>query len=225
MTTVVKIGGSLFPEYIDDLCHVFEKVDEKIVLINGGGELANKIREYDTKYSYGSDANHWSAIKCMDTLAILIATHSDKIKTITSIDEIAQVHLEDKIPLLMTYNILNQIDPLPHSWNVTSDSISAWLAGEINASKLLILTDINGIYDGNFYSKKEGLIKQISPNELLFFNETCVDKCLPTILLKNKVDCFIINGKKPQLVYKFLKNDYTINDKYTHIGDIKQWKK
>ena len=52
MLTVVKIGGSLFPEHTDRLCEYLAKSDEKIVLINGGGDFANKLREYNDEYDF-----------------------------------------------------------------------------------------------------------------------------------------------------------------------------
>jgi aspartokinase-like uncharacterized kinase len=34
---------------------------------------------------------------------------------------------------------LRDADPLPHSWDVTSDSIAAWIAGEIGARELVLV--------------------------------------------------------------------------------------
>ncbi len=34
---------------------------------------------------------------------------------------------------------LRQADPLPHSWDVTSDSIAAWVAGQAGASTLVLV--------------------------------------------------------------------------------------
>ena len=49
----------------------------------------------------------------------------------------AAAALEDgRIPVLAPYQWLREADPLPHSWDVTSDSISAWVAGQIGAARL-----------------------------------------------------------------------------------------
>lgn len=222
MVYVVKIGGSLYPEHIKDLYEVLIKSDEKLVLINGGGELANKLREYNDKYHFSDDTNHWNAIMCMDIIGSQICDMCEDIVAIRSLDEISKVHKENKIPLLLVYDLLRCQDPLEHSWDVTSDSIACWLAGQLNA-KLLILTNINGIYNGDIYSKKKRLIKNISPNELLFFDETCVDKCLPRLLLEYQVDCFILNGKYPSRIFRFLNNQFSLNEFYTHIGGELEW--
>lgn len=217
MTTVVKIGGSLFPDYIQNLCTTLEKSNENIVLVNGGGELANKLREYDNQYTYSDDVNHWTAIKCMDILGELIADKNDNIIAIKELKEINNVHKKNKIPLLLTFDLLKQYDPLPHVWGITSDSIACWIAHEINA-KLLILTNVDGIYSGNIFSKQKKLIKNISANELLIFKKTSVDKCLPKLLIKYHLDCYVMNGKFPERVLAHLNSNHIMNNIYTYIG-------
>jgi len=34
---------------------------------------------------------------------------------------------------------MRDVDPLPHSWDVTSDSISAWVAGQVGAARLVLV--------------------------------------------------------------------------------------
>ena len=217
MVTVVKIGGSLFPEYTEVLCESFSKCDEKIVLVNGGGSLANNIRDFNSISSFSDDVNHWTAIKCMDIIGNFIADKNNVIETVTSLDEIDDIHKKNKIPLILCYELLKKEDPLEHSWDVTSDSIACWIAHKINA-KLLILTNVDGIYRGNISSNNKILIKSISAEKLLFFKETCIDKCLPKLLIKYHLDCFIINGRYPARVMAHLNSNNNINNFYTHIG-------
>jgi aspartokinase-like uncharacterized kinase len=217
MITVVKIGGSLFPEHTDRLCEYLSKSKEKLVLINGGGDFANVLRKYHDEYDFSNDVMHWSAIKSMDIIGELIASRNKNIECITAIEDIEKVHDNNKIPLLLCYDILKTEDPLKHSWNITSDSIACYFAHRLNA-KLLILTNVDGIYRGNIFSNDKKLIKNISANELLIFEETCVDKCLPQLLTKYNLDCFIINGKYPARVLAHLNSDNNINNFYTHIG-------
>jgi aspartokinase-like uncharacterized kinase len=44
-----------------------------------------------------------------------------------------------RIPVLAPYAWLRRADPLPHSWEVTSDSIAAWIARAIGASRLVLV--------------------------------------------------------------------------------------
>ena len=34
---------------------------------------------------------------------------------------------------------LSSVDPLPHTWDVTSDSIAAWVAGAVGATRLVLV--------------------------------------------------------------------------------------
>lgn len=217
MVTVVKIGGSLFPEYTKELCEYLTKSEEKLVLVNGGGTLANNIREFNKINSFSEDINHWNAIKCMDIIGNFIADENKDIIPITDLKEIESIHKSNKIPLILTYELMRKEDPLKHSWDVTSDSIACWIANKINA-KLLILTNVDGIYRGNISSNNKKLIKSINAKNLLFFKETCIDKCLPKLLIKYHLDCFIINGKYPARVMAHLNSNNNINNFYTYIG-------
>ena len=58
---VVKIGGSLFPNYAIDLAKKLENTNSLIIL--GGGEFANLIREYDSYYHFSDEASHNTAIE------------------------------------------------------------------------------------------------------------------------------------------------------------------
>ncbi len=214
---VVKIGGSLFPEYVDDIIDILKKSKEDVLLVNGGGELANKLRGYDLKYHYSSDTSHWMAIRCMDIIGCLIADKHEDVVTITSLDCADEVIKMDRIPLLLTYDLLKKKDPLAHDWSVTSDSIACWVASQLNA-KLLILTNVDGIYNGDIWKKNKKLIEKISANELLIFEETSVDKCLPKLLIKYHLDCFVVNGKYPERVLALLNSDNFIKNIYTYIG-------
>ena len=50
----------------------------------------------------------------------------------------------DDIPLLVPSVILDELEarhpsPLPPSWDVTSDTIAAWIAGQLRARSLVLL--------------------------------------------------------------------------------------
>ena len=41
--------------------------------------------------------------------------------------------------MLAPARTLQEADPLPHSWEVTSDSIAAWVAGQVGAPRLILI--------------------------------------------------------------------------------------
>jgi aspartokinase-like uncharacterized kinase len=48
---------------------------------------------------------------------------------------------------LAPYRWLRDADPLPHSWAVTSDSIAAWIAKELNARRLVLVKPATGMIE------------------------------------------------------------------------------
>jgi aspartokinase-like uncharacterized kinase len=82
--------------------------------------------------------------------------------------------------------VLRRQDELPHSWDVTSDTIAAWVAHK-TASPLIKATDVDGIMIN-------GSLQETIDASRLKGIETCIDKALPAFLIKHGMDAFIVNG-------------------------------
>lgn len=215
MDWVVKIGGSLFPEDAVKLCQIL--TGQSALVICGGGELANLLRKYDRRMAYSSTAAHKSAILCMDILGMLLADKIASAEAISSPDHAENVLNDDKLPVLIPSQFLFHQDPLEHSWRVTSDSLSLYIAHQLKA-KLLIATDVDGIYDQRSSSDDAQLIRDISAKKLLNFGETSVDEFLAKLLLQYKMSCHVINGKHPKRVLSIIEGKSDEDTKYTLIG-------
>ena len=215
---VVKIGGSLFPNYAIDLANKLENTDSCIVL--GGGEFANLIRKYNDEQHFSDEANHWTAIDCMDILSKLTNDKVESARLAYSIEEVNEISDEGYTPIFISSRFLRQEDPFECSWDVTSDSIAAYLAHALNAN-LLIVTNVNGIYTQEPEESGSTFISKIDAKTLLTFPETSVDVMLPSLLMKFGTNCYVVNGKYPERVLSLIDdniNDYNFD--YTQItGD------
>lgn len=206
----VKIGGSLFPHHAKKLLK--KLLGEEIIIIPGGGEFADKIREYNNKIGFSDTANHEAAILSMDIMGILLADLIKGAEATHTIKDARKIKKDGKIPILLPSRILHYIDPLKHSWKVTSDSIAFYISKLID-TKLLIATDVDGIYTTKPTKKGAKLINEITAKKLLTFGETAVDEELPKLLLKYKSDCYIANGKHPQRILSIIRSTDTIHTK------------
>ncbi|MGX8693443.1 MAG: amino acid kinase family protein [Methanobrevibacter sp.] len=204
---VVKIGGSLFPNYAIDLANKLKNTSSAIVL--GGGEFANLIRKYNSEIEFSEEVNHWTAIECMDIISKLVNDKSDSTKLAYSIDEINQISDEGFTPIFVVSEFLKTEDPFECSWDVTSDSIAAYVAHLLNAN-LLIVTDVNGIYTQEPEEPGSTFISKIDATKLLTFQESSIDVMLPSLLLKFGTNCDVVNGKFPERVLSLI--DDNIND-------------
>ena len=156
----------------------------------------------------------------MDIIAKLINDKVDSTKLAYSIEEVIAISDEGFTPILVVSEFLKREDPFECSWDVTSDSIAAYVSHILNAN-LLIVTNVNGIYTQEPEEPGSTFISKIDAKTLLTFQESSIDVMLPSLLLEFGSDCYVVNGKYPERVLSLI--DDTINDynfDYTQIiGD------
>jgi len=217
MKWVIKVGGSLFPDYAVKLCK--NLVGKNVIVICGGGILANLLREYDKKIGFSNTITHKSAILCMDILGLLLADKVADAEAVYSFNLAQKVLDAGKLPILIPSKFMENQNSLEHSWRVTSDSISLYIAHQLKA-KLLIATDVDGIYTQQPSQDGAEFIKHIDAKKLLDFGETSVDEVLGELLIRYKLNCYVINGKYPQRVISIIDANNIKKTKYTLIGGI-----
>ena len=215
---VVKIGGSLFPDYAINLAEKLKNTNSLIIL--GGGEFANLIRKYDSNQNFSKKISHWTAIDCMDIIAKLVCDKVKSAKLVYDLNEVNKVVDEGFTPIFAVSKFLKMENPFECSWDVTSDSIAAYMAHRLNAN-LLIVTNVNGIYTQEPTKQGSTFISKIDAKTMLTFQESSIDVMLPSLLLKFGTNCYVVNGKYPERVLSLLDdniNDYNFD--YTQIiGD------
>ncbi len=179
---VVKLGGSLFNR-IPDLVPVLRASGRSLFIVPGGGMFAEGVR----KLQVDDDSAHWMAIAAMDQYGWIIASQG----IMTS--DLLQV-APDQPVVFLPYCSMRQHDPLPHSWDVTSDSIAAWVA-DILGLDLLLLKSVDGILEnGNLKNQVKIPVKT-----------EMVDPFFIPFVLKKKIKTTIINGSLVDRVEKYLR--------------------
>jgi aspartokinase-like uncharacterized kinase len=180
---IVKVGGSLYNQ-IPDLAPILIASDRPLFIIPGGGPFADLVRQVRVN----NDAAHWMAIAAMEQYGWFISSFG-----ILTTDRIA-VPLTTTV--LLPYRCLRLTDILPHTWDVTSDTIAAWVAGTLHLD-LLLLKSIDGIFiNGILQEQVTGLVES-----------DIVDPCFIPFVIKNTVKTTIINGSQPDRVEKYLKGE------------------
>jgi aspartokinase-like uncharacterized kinase len=168
---VVKIGGSLF-DRVGELTALFRELDLPLLLVPGGGTFADAIRRCGI---YGEPA-HWMAIAAMEQFGWYISSFGIPVQE--------EMDVPDGPVVFLPYSCLRTHDPLPHSWDVTSDTISAWVADVIHTD-LIILKSVDGIYSGGVLLDT---VREPVPSG-------DVDPCLIPYVLSHAVPTRIINGR------------------------------
>jgi len=150
--TIIKIGGSLLKgDNLTDLCKKLGDIGKKhrLLIVPGGGTFADEVRVISEKFNMDQDTAHWMAILAMNQYGYLLSSLIPGSIAIENIDDVNK-YLDKLIPVvLLPYHMIKTIDPLPHSWDVTSDSISAWIAGYFGAERLVVIKIKNLLYERN----------------------------------------------------------------------------
>jgi probable H4MPT-linked C1 transfer pathway protein len=141
--TVIKIGGGVLAQ-ADCLDRVLSIVasaarDRRLLLVPGGGPFADAVRSVDRRIRLSDDAAHWMAVLAMDQYAHLLAERLACSALVTNVREAKRALDAGRVPVLAPSRWLQEADPLPHSWEVTSDSIAAWVAGAVGARQLVLV--------------------------------------------------------------------------------------
>ncbi|MDP2846352.1 MAG: amino acid kinase [Candidatus Methanoperedens sp.] len=190
---VVKLGGSLIHrarELVNEIIEYSNSSGEKILIVPGGAIFADTVR----KVNASQEAGHWMAVLAMEQYGYFLGNGTDA-KLVDSLS------LDEGVSILLPYNLLKKRDELPHTWDVTSDTIAAWVALQLKA-RYIKATDVEGVYING------ALEKELNASQLIG-KETCVDAELPHFLMRHKMNCEIINGNCPGRLTGALRGNVT----------------
>ena len=141
--TLFKIGGSLLA-YPDLLASTLTAIVDasmhaRVAIVPGGGPFADAVRDADHRFHLADDTAHWMAVLAMDQCAHLLAGMRAELTLAASERDVESAIASGRIPVVAPYHWLRDADPLPHTWDVTSDSISAWVAVKLGATQLVLV--------------------------------------------------------------------------------------
>jgi aspartokinase-like uncharacterized kinase len=143
---VIKLGGSLLT--LSDLVARFEAFCAQYLtgdglLVVGGGEPAETVRFFDRHVGFDETTGHWLAIRAMQFNAHLVAKALPDCTLIHTLEECHAVWTNEQLaivdPLAWLIDEEHAGRGVPHRWQFTSDSIAAYAAKRLSASRLTLL--------------------------------------------------------------------------------------
>jgi len=207
---LLKVGGSLYhcPE-LPAIAATWAKLAEthRLLLLPGGGPFTNQVRVADAHFHLGDSTAHWMAILGMDQYAYLLADLIPQAVLVRDPTGAAEISAAGRLAVLAPSALLLRLDPLPHCWQITSDSIAAWLAGYANIPLLVLLKSMAGVYQSYEQGTATVLQRQVSRQNLA--KEDVVDPYFGQIL-SPVTNCWIIDGRLPARLVELLESGHTL---------------
>ncbi|WP_026608558.1 hypothetical protein [Methylocapsa acidiphila] len=138
--TVVKFGGSLLKSpYRAAWLAALAAWGGPLVLVPGGGLFADGVRNAQNAIGFDDASAHRMALLAMEQFAIALGAHSDAFVLAGSRPEFETALKVGKIPIWLPSQMALADPTLPSTWEMSSDSLAAWLAETCGADRLLLI--------------------------------------------------------------------------------------
>jgi aspartokinase-like uncharacterized kinase len=219
---VIKIGGSL--ERASSLEMVCEEIhqlgrDYRLLVVPGGGDFANQVRKSSLRHPLNDTTAHRMALLAMDQYGMMLGNLIASGEPVTELSSIRQKIAAGKISVLLPFSLLDTADPLPHSWEVTSDTIAAYVAQSVGCRRLVLLKDVDGLLA---FEKGDRVPTKLIPNltvPQLAQITGGVDGYLAHFLASAPMETWIINGLYPERLSELLNTSRTTGTRIAPAAD------
>ena len=141
---VIKLGGSVSrsQELYSWIRAIIDLSDERIVIVPGGGGLADQVRSLQAYWHFNDSVAHEMAILAMQNMAVCYAGLDSALQVATSLEDINGILSQGRVPVWSpTLSWLDQQN-VAHSWDVTSDSLSVIIARALAAKQLILVKSL-----------------------------------------------------------------------------------
>lgn len=137
MITVIKLGGSLLNASALPACLAAAgRYAGNILIVPGGGVFADQVRSAQKLWDFDDSAAHRMAILAMQQMALLFNSLQPTFALfhrVSGVSALPNTAIWSPSP--------DELDEagVEASWDVTSDSLAAWLAGRVGADELILV--------------------------------------------------------------------------------------
>ncbi|MDX2265850.1 MAG: hypothetical protein NW215_12890 [Hyphomicrobiales bacterium] len=136
---VVKLGGSLWnnPNLKRWLAAISETRGG--VIVPGGGPFADAVRATQPVLGFDDAAAHRMALLAMAQYAHALSGLEERLAIAEQADDFAELWIRRRTPVWSPPVMAADREDIPQSWDMTSDSLAAWLAGALGAARVILV--------------------------------------------------------------------------------------
>ncbi|AZO00948.1 hypothetical protein EJ066_29790 [Mesorhizobium sp. M9A.F.Ca.ET.002.03.1.2] len=144
---VVKLGGSTVrAAELESWIAALAGSKLPVVIVPGGGLFADQVRETQIRMDFSDTAAHAMAILAMEQFGQVILDRDERLAPARSLEEMARASDAGKVPVWLPSSLALSAPDIPASWDITSDSLAAWLAGKLGAKALLLIKQTGAFF-------------------------------------------------------------------------------
>ena len=172
----------------------------------GGARFAEAVREADRRFALAAATSHRMAILGMEQFGWLLS------ELIPGAERRADLAPPSAGRTTVLLPAALPLEALPASWTVTSDSIAAWVAGQLGAGRLVFVKEVDGLFKD--WPPRGEPIARLSVAELAALRAAGraegVDEYLPAVLADAHYVTWVIGGSDPARVADLLEHGTTV---------------
>ena len=193
---VVKLGGSLAGD--PSLAHWLRELalspSARFVVVPGGGPFADAVRAAQNAWHFRDGTAHAMAIGAMDLFGRMLCGIETRSIPCSTPLQFEDAWSRSQLPVWLPGTMMMTGEPrLPHSWDVTSDTIAAWLAAVLGADGLLLV--------------KSCEVPADDPDPALLAAAGIVDPALPGVVSSNSLAFHVVQRERwselPRILTRF----------------------
>jgi dihydroneopterin aldolase len=144
---VVKLGGSTVrAAELESWIAALAGSKLPVVIVPGGGLFADQVRETQIRMDFSDTAAHAMAILAREQFGQVILDRDERLAPARSLQEMTRALDAGKVPVWLPSSLALSAPDIPVSWDVTSDSLAAWLAGKLGAKALLLIKQTGAFF-------------------------------------------------------------------------------
>lgn len=193
---IMKLGGSLLTDLEKTkklLARIEKSSNHKVAYTVGSGYLGEVYKKWikqenKLKLPHDNSIKVWSDIQSIN--ANILTSLNDNFVVCNSQEEMEHAINEGRRPILDATGFHEHFIELQYQ---TTDVRTAQLCYILNCKNLVIVTDVDGIYESdpkeNWQAKK---IRQIKASDLIEMGRTSVDQGLAEMLIKYGINAYVI---------------------------------
>jgi 5-(aminomethyl)-3-furanmethanol phosphate kinase len=137
---IVKLGGShAFSRHLAVWLDALVLVAGRVVIVPGGGPFADAVRTAQPAMGFDDRAAHHMALLAMEQFGCALAGLRRSLSPAGSVAAIHAALRAGAVPVWAPTRMVLNAKDIPASWDLTSDSLAAWLAGALGAKLLLLV--------------------------------------------------------------------------------------